>query len=291
MRKGAPRARSAICSEPARPAARGRAQRRLRGARGRQQGEHARPRPAGAASRLDRLQTPPSTYSRPPISHRREDPRHRAGGQHRLGDRRARGRPARRRHARAARAVDGDDPQAAVEARAEGVEAPEVAERALRPRGRAQHRGAREPPPGACAPARAGRAGSHRAASPRRRARGAERPGPPVASASPRARALRGMRPLGAARCPASGRLPGGQVAATNAPARGAERSTRSARKSSPPSPRARRAAAQPRDAVAFRPRPARARRGSVTVPSRPRGTPDRRPRRGATPYAITYAT
>ena len=66
---------------------------------------------------------PPSTYSRPPIVHRGEDPRDRARGGDRVGDRRRR-RARRAEHdAAAAAAVDRADPQPPVEARAPALDA------------------------------------------------------------------------------------------------------------------------------------------------------------------------
>ena len=120
------------------------------------------PRPAGTASRLVGLQTPPSTYSRPPISHRREDPRHGATRQHRLRDRRARGVGRAEDHAPAAGAVDGEDPQAAVEASRRARRGDRAGRRACAPaaaRGSAPRR-ARAVPRARSWPARAGRTAS-----------------------------------------------------------------------------------------------------------------------------------
>ena len=98
-------------------------------------------RPAGAASRLLPLQTPPSTYSRPAISTGANSHGDAAGGGDRLGracPRRAR---AAEHDALAVPPVDGDDAQASVEARAGGRDVRlEMLERRRRPGETAQHR-------------------------------------------------------------------------------------------------------------------------------------------------------
>ena len=76
--------------------------------------------------------------------HRREQPRHRARGLHRVGDARARRAGAPEHDPAAGPAVDGGDPQAAVEAGLEALEVPsQVAQRLLGPRQPAQEHGPR----------------------------------------------------------------------------------------------------------------------------------------------------
>ena len=101
------------------------------------------PRRAGVASRFVGLQTPPSTYSRPPIStgakiHGTEQDASTA-----CADPRGRGVGRAEHDAAAVAAVDRDDPQAPVEARALGVDqAAEAGHRALGPRRGPQRGGA-----------------------------------------------------------------------------------------------------------------------------------------------------
>ena len=102
------------------------------------------PRRTGAASRFTGLQTPPSTYSRSPIADRREQPRHRARGEHRVGHLRRRRARLAEHHALAAAAVDGRDAQAPVEARAEALEVGAQASSVRSGFGAGQHGGARD---------------------------------------------------------------------------------------------------------------------------------------------------
>ena len=112
-----------------------RPQRRERRARGRDQAEHARAAAGRDGVEVRRAPDAAVDVLAPADLHRREDPRHGAARQHGLGDGRARRVGRAEDHAPPAGAVDGGDPQAAVEARAERVDVlAEVAERALRPR-------------------------------------------------------------------------------------------------------------------------------------------------------------